>query len=84
MTCMFFLLVIVLYVLWNVMMQRSCVVACCVAVLHATCVALIVDFHFGANDTTTVSAVVLLCVSVTIVASSMHIVILLNVRNRLC
>jgi hypothetical protein len=81
---MFFLLAIVLCVLWSVMLQRSCVVACCVAVVHATCVALVVGFHFGANGAATASAVVLLRVSVTIVASSMHIVILLNGRNRLC
>jgi hypothetical protein len=84
MACMFFLLAIVLCVLWSVMLQRSCVVACCAAVVHATCVALVVGFHFGANGAATASAVVLLRVSVTIVASSMHVVILLNGRNRLC
>jgi len=84
MACMFFLLAIVLCVLWSVMLQRSCVVACCAAVVHATCVALIVGFHFGANGAASASAVVLLRVSVTVVASSMHVVILLNGRNRLC
>jgi hypothetical protein len=84
MACMFFLLAIVLCVLWSVMLQRSCVMACCAAVVHATCVALVVGFHFGANSAATASAVVLLRVSVTIVASSMHVVILLNGRNRLC
>jgi hypothetical protein len=84
MACMFFLLAIVLCVVWSVMLQRSCIVACCAAVVHATCVALIVGFHFGANGAATASAVVLLRVSVTVVASSMHVVILLNGRNRLC
>jgi hypothetical protein len=84
MACMFFLLAVVLCVLWSVMLQRSCVVACCAAVVHATCVALIVGFHFGANGTATASAVVMLRVSVTVVASFMHIVVLLHGRNRLC
>ena len=84
MACMFFLLAIVLCVLWSVMLQRSCVVSCGIAVVHATCVALIVGFHFGANGAASASAVVLLRVSVTIIASSMHVVILLNGRNRLC
>jgi hypothetical protein len=52
--------------------------------VHATCVALIVGFHFGANGTATASAVVMLRVSVTVVASFMHIVVLLHGRNRLC
>jgi len=84
MACMFFLLAVVLCVLWSVMLQRSCVVACCAAVVHATCVALIVGFHFGANGAASASAVILLRVSVTVIASFMHIVVLLNGRNRLC
>jgi hypothetical protein len=84
MACMFFLLAVVLCVLWSVMLQRSCVVACCAAVVHATCVALIVGFHFGANGAASASAVVMLRVSVTIIASFMHIVVLLHGRNRLC
>jgi hypothetical protein len=84
MACMFFLLAVVLCVLWSVMLQRSCVVSCCAAVVHATCVALIVGFHFGANGAATASAVILLRVSVTMIASFMHIVVLLNGRNRLC
>ena len=84
MACMFFLLAVVLCVLWSVMLQRSCVVACCAAVVHATCVALIVGFHFGANGAASASAVIMLRVSVTIIASFMHIVVLLHGRNRLC
>jgi len=84
MACMFFLLAVVLSVLWSVMLQRSCVVSCCAAVVHATCVALIVGFHFGANGAASASAVIMLRVSVTIIASLMHIVVLLNGRNRLC
>jgi len=84
MACMFFLLAVVLCVLWSVMLQRSCVVSCCAAVVHATCVALIVGFHFGANGAASASAVIMLRVSVTIIASLMHIVVLLNGRNRLC
>jgi hypothetical protein len=84
MACMFFLLAVVLSVLWSVMLQRSCVVSCCAAVVHATCVALIVGFHFGANGAASASAVILVRVSVTIIASLMHIVVLLNGRNRLC
>jgi hypothetical protein len=84
MACMFFLLAVVLCVLWSVMLQRSCVVACSAAVVHATCVALIVGFHFGANGAASASAVIMLRVSVTIIASLMHIVVLLNGRNRLC
>jgi hypothetical protein len=84
MACMFFLLAVVLSVLWSVMLQRSCVVSCCAAVVHATCVALIVGFHFGANGAASASAVIMLRVSVTIIASLMHIVILLHGRNRLC
>lgn len=84
MACMFFLLAVVLCVLWSVMLQRSCVVSCCVAVVHATCVALIVGFHFGANGAASASAVILLRVSVTVIASLMHIVVLLHGRNRLC
>jgi len=84
MACMFFLLAVVLCVLWSVMLQRSCVVACCAAVVHATCVALIVGFHFGANGSASASAVIMLRVSVTVIASAMHIVILLHGRNRLC
>ena len=84
MACMFFLLAVVLCVLWSVMLQRSCVVSCCAAVVHATCVALIVGFHFGANGAASASAVIMLRVSVTIIASLMHIVILMHGRNRLC
>ena len=84
MACMFFLLAVVLCVLWSVMLQRSCVVSCCAAVVHATCVALIVGFHFGANGMASASAVIMLRVSVTIIASFMHIVILMHGRNRLC
>ena len=84
MACMFFLLAIVLCVLWSVMLQRSCVVSCCAAVVHATCVALIVGFHFGANGAASASAVIMLRVSVTIIASLMHVLVLLNGRNRLC
>lgn len=84
MACMFLLLAIVLCMVWSVMLQRSCVVACCAAVVHATCVALIVGFHFGANGSASASAVILLRVSVTVLASLMHIVILLHGRNRLC
>jgi hypothetical protein len=84
MACMFFLLAVVLCVLWSVMLQRSCVVACCAAVVHATCVALIVGFHFGANGAASASAVIMLRVSVTIIASFMHVVVLLHGRNRLC
>jgi hypothetical protein len=84
MACMFFLLAVVLCVLWSVMLERSCVVACGAAVVHAACVALIVGFHFGANGAASASAVIMLRVSVTIVASFMHIVILLHGRNRLC
>ncbi len=84
MACMFFLLAVVLCVLWSVMLERSCVVACAAAVVHAACVALIVGFHFGANGAVSASAVIMLRVSVTIVASLMHIVVLLHGRNRLC
>ena len=84
MACMFFLLAVVLCVLWSVMLQRSCVVSCCAAVVHATCVALIVGFHFGANGAASASAVIMLRVSVTVIASFMHIVILVHGRNRLC
>jgi hypothetical protein len=84
MACMFFLLAVVLCVLWSVMLERSCVVACGAAVVHAACVALIVGFHFGANGAASASAVIMLRVSVTIVASFMHIVVLLHGRNRLC
>ena len=84
MACMFFLLAVVLCVLWSVMLQRSCLVACCAAVVHATCVALIVGFHFGANGSASASAVIMLRVSVTIIASFMHVVVLLHGRNRLC
>ena len=84
MAYMFFLLAVVLCVVWSVMLQRSCVVACCVAVVHATCVALIVGFHFGANGAATASAVIMLRVFVTMIASFTHIVVLLNGRNRLC
>ena len=84
MACMFFLLAVVLCVLWSVMLQRSCVVACCAAVVHAACVALIVGFHFGANGAASASAVIMLRVSVTIIASLMHIVVLLHGRNRVC
>ena len=84
MACMFLLLAVVLCVMWSVMLQRSCVISCCAAVVHATCVALIVGFHFGANGSASASAVILLRVSVTVLASLMHIVILLHGRNRLC
>ena len=84
MACMFFLLAVVLCVVWSVMLQRSCVVSCCAAVVHATCVALIVGFHFGANGAASASAVIMLRVSVTVIASFMHIVILVHGRNRLC
>ena len=84
MACMFFLLAVVLCVLWSVMLQRSCVVSCCAAAVHATCVALIVGFHFGANGAASASAVIMLRVSVTILASLMHVVVLLHGRNRLC
>ena len=84
MACMFFLLAVVLSVLWSVMLQRSCVVSCSVAVVHATCVALIVGFHFGANGAASASAVIMLRVSVTLIASFLHIVVLINGRNRLC
>jgi hypothetical protein len=84
MACMFFLLAVVLCVLWSVMLQRSCVVSCSAAVVHAACVALIVGFHFGANGSASASAVIMLRVSVTIIASLMHIVILMYGRNRLC
>jgi hypothetical protein len=84
MACMFFLLAVVLCVLWSVMLQRSCVVACCAAVVHATCVALIVGFHFGANGEASASAVILLRVSVTMIASFLHVGVLITGRNRLC
>ena len=84
MACMFFLLAVVLCMLWSVMLQRSCVVACCAAAVHATCVALIVGFHFGANGAASASSVIMLRVSVTILASLMHVVVLLHGRNRLC
>ncbi len=84
MTCMFFLLAVVLCVLWSVILQRSCVVSCCAEVVHATCVTLIVGFHFGANGAASASAMIMLRMSVTIIASLMHIVVLLNGRNRLC
>jgi len=74
----------VLCVLWSVMLQRSCVVACCAAAVHAVCVALIVGFHFGANAAASASAVIMLRVSVTIIASLLHIAVLLHGRNRLC
>jgi len=84
MACMFFLLAVVLCVLWSVMLQRSCAVSCCVAVVHATCVLLVVGFHFGANGAASASAVIMLRVSVTVIASLVHIVVLINGRNRLC
>ena len=84
MACMFFLLAVVLCALWSVMLQRSCAVSCGIAVVHAACVALIVGFHFGANGAATASAVILLRVSVTVVASAAHIVVLLHGRNRVC
>jgi hypothetical protein len=84
MACMFFLLAVVLCVLWSVMLQRSCVVSCCAAVVHAACVALIVGFHFGANAAASASAVIMLRVSVTIIASLLHVAVLLHGRNRLC
>ena len=84
MACMFFLLAVVLCLLWSVMLQRSCVVACSAAVVHGACVALIVGFHFGANAAASASAVIMLRVSVTVLASFMHIVVLLHGRTRLC
>jgi hypothetical protein len=67
-----------------VMLQRSCAVSCGIAVVHAACVALIVGFHFGANGAATASAVIMLRVSVTVVASGAHIFVLLHGRNRVC
>lgn len=83
-TALFLLLVVILVLIWGVMLQRTCAVAKYVAPIHGLLLFVLVGFHFAASGTALASTVILLRTMVTVVASVLHIAILVVGRNHLC
>ena len=83
-TALFLLLGVVLVLIWGVMLQRTCVVAKYTAPVHGLLLFVLVGFHFAASGTALASTVILLRTMVTVVASVLHIAILLVGRNQAC
>lgn len=81
---LFLMLGFILILIWGVMLQRTCVIAKYTAPVHALLIFILVGFHFAASGTALASTVILLRTMVTVVASVMHIVILLVGRNEIC
>jgi hypothetical protein len=83
-TALFLLLAVILVLIWGVMLQRTCVVAKYAAPVHALLLFVLVGFHFAASGTALASTVILVRTMVTVVASVLHIAILLVGRNQAC
>jgi hypothetical protein len=83
-TALFLLLGLVLVLIWGVMLQKTCVVAKYTAPVHGLLIFVLVGFHFAASGTALASTVILLRTMVTVLASVLHIVILVVGRNQAC
>ena len=83
-TALFLMLGFILVVIWGVMLQKTCTVAKYAAPVHALLIFMLVGFHFAASGTAFASTVILLRTMVTVVASVLHIVILVVGRNQIC
>ncbi len=83
-TALFLLLGVILVLIWGVMLQRTCAVAKYTAPVHGLLIFVLVGFHFAASGTALASTVILLRTMVTVVASALHIAILVVGRNQAC
>ena len=83
-TALFLLLAVILVLIWGVMLQRTCAVAKYAAPVHALLLFVLVGFHFAASGAALASTVILVRTMVTVVASALHIAILVVGRNQAC
>ena len=83
-TALFLLLIFALVLLWGVMLQETCVVAKYTAPVHGLLIFVLVGFHFAASGAALASTVILVRTIVTVVASVLHIAILVVGRNQAC